>query len=96
MTGSIGLLLAVSPVINPWYLIWLLPFAAMFPSAWAWTASVLILLSYVSGINLGDYGLQPYQQPVWVRVLEFGLIFVALAYDVLRHRLSTPRGRVAS
>ena len=91
-----GLLLAVSPVINPWYLIWLLPFAAMFPSAWAWTASVLILLSYVSGINLGDYGLQPYQQPVWVRVLEFGLIFVALAYDVIRHRLSTPRRRVAS
>ena len=90
-----GVLLAVSPVINPWYLIWLLPFAAIFPSAWAWTASALILLSYVSGTNLGDYGLQPYQQPVWVRVLEFGLILVALAYDVVRHRLSIPKGRVA-
>ena len=90
-----GVLLAVSPVINPWYLIWLLPFAAIFPSAWAWTASALILLSYVSGINLGDYGLQPYQQPVWVRVLEFGLILVALAYDLVRQRLANPSGRPA-
>ena len=91
-----GVLLAVSPVINPWYLVWLLPFAAMFPSAWAWTASTFVLLSYVSGINMGDYGLQPYQQPVWARVLEFGLIFVALAYDLVRHLLSMPKGRVDS
>ncbi len=27
-----GALLAASPVINPWYLLWLLPFAAVFPS----------------------------------------------------------------
>ncbi|MCY3985854.1 MAG: hypothetical protein OXF23_02270, partial [Candidatus Dadabacteria bacterium] len=35
-----GAFLAISPVINPWYLLWLLPFAAVFPSAWAWTASL--------------------------------------------------------
>ena len=29
-----GALLVVSPVINPWYLLWLLPFAVIFPSAW--------------------------------------------------------------
>ncbi len=28
-----GALLVVSPVINPWYLLWLLPFAVIFPSA---------------------------------------------------------------
>lgn len=90
-----GVLLAVSPVINPWYLIWLLPFAAIFPSAWAWTASVSILLSYISGINMEDYGLQPYLQPTWVRALQFGLILVALAYDLVRQRLASPIGRTS-
>ena len=81
-----GALLAVSPVINPWYLLWLLPFAAIFPSAWAWTASTAVLLSYVTGIHLGDYTLQAYQQPAWIRFLEFGLILAALAYDLIRRR----------
>ena len=81
-----GALLAVSPVINPWYLLWLLPFAAIFPSAWAWTASSAVLLSYVIGIHLGDYTLQAYQQPAWIRFLEFGLILAALACDLIRRR----------
>ena len=82
-------------MINPRYPDLAPPFRGDLPESWAWTASALILLGYVSGTNLGDYGLQPYQQPVWVRVLEFGLILVALAYDVVRHRLSIPKGRVA-
>lgn len=81
-----GVLLAASPVINPWYLLWLLPFAAMAPSVSAWTASVVVLLGYVTGLNLIDGDLQPYQQPVWVRPLEFGLILLALAYDLFRRR----------
>ena len=81
-----GALLAVSPVVNPWYLLWLLPFAAIFPSAWAWTASAAVLLSYVTGINLNDYSLQSYQQPTWVRLLEFGLISLALVYDLIRRQ----------
>ena len=87
-----GVLLAVSPVVNPWYLLWLLPFAAIFPSAWAWTASAAVLLSYVTGINLNDYSLQSYQQPTWVRPLEYGLIFLALAYDLIHRRSSSPGG----
>ena len=69
-----GILLLVSPVVNPWYLLWLLPFAALFPSVWAWTASAAILLSYITGLNLNDYSMQPYAQPDWVRPLEFGVI----------------------
>ena len=77
-----GLLLAASPVINPWYLLWLLPFAAIFPSVWAWTASMAVLISYVTGLNVNDYELHPYQQPLWARLLEFGLIGLALAWPV--------------
>ncbi len=75
-----GGLLLVSPVINPWYLIWLLPFAAVYPSAWAWTASFAVLLSYISGINI-DMNMQAYEQPLWVRLLEFSLIAAALLVD---------------
>ncbi|MCY3969838.1 MAG: glycosyltransferase 87 family protein [Acidobacteria bacterium] len=81
-----GVLLVLSPVINPWYLLWLLPFAVVFPSVWGWTASVAILLSYITGLNLPDYTLQPYEQPLWVRGLEFGLISLALAADIALRR----------
>ncbi len=77
-----GVLLLLSPVVNPWYLLWLLPFAVLFPSFWAWTASAAILLSYMTGLNLPDYTLQAYAQPLWVRGLEFGLIGLALAVDL--------------
>ena len=87
-----GALLLVSPVINPWYLLWLLPFAAVFPSAWAWTASLAVLIGYVTGLNLNEYGMGPYWQPVWARSLEFALILLALGYDALRHRNSNPEG----
>ncbi|MYF25552.1 MAG: hypothetical protein F4090_07260 [Nitrospira sp. SB0672_bin_25] len=81
-----GIFLMASPVINPWYLLWLLPFAAITPSVSVWTASIAVFLAYVTGLNLNDGNLQPYQQPVWVRPLEFGLILLALAYDWFRQR----------
>ena len=90
-----GALLAASPVINPWYLLWLLPFAAIAPSVSAWAASVAVFLAYVTGLNLNDGGLQPYQQPAWTRPLEFGLILLALAYDRFRRR-STGLGNRAN
>ena len=78
-------------MINPWYLLWLLPFAAIFPSAWAWTASAAVLLSYVTFLNLQDYAMDPYAQPVWVRWLEFGLILAAVGYDLVRRRKNRHR-----
>ena len=89
-----GAFLVASPVINPWYLLWLLPFAAIVPSVWAWTASVAVLLGYVTGINLNDHDLQPYQHPSWIRPLEFGLILLALAYDLFRRRSAGLAGGV--
>ena len=63
-----------------------MPFAVVFPSIWAWTASVAVLLSYITGLNLPDYTLQPYEQPGWAKGLQFGLILVALVADVAVRR----------
>ncbi|MEK8020051.1 MAG: hypothetical protein VSS75_024520 [Candidatus Parabeggiatoa sp.] len=81
-----GLFLIIAPTINAWYLLWMLPFAVIYPSLWAWTASVAVLLSYITGLNLDNFTLGTYEQPVWVRPLEFGLIFIALCYDFYRHQ----------
>ncbi len=86
-----GGLLALWPVVNPWYLLWLLPFAAIRPSAWAWTASVAVLLSYVTGLNLDNMDMHPFGHPFWVRPLEYGLILVALAYDAFRRKRNPER-----
>ena len=82
-----GVFLLAAPVINAWYLLWLLPFAVVYPSRWAWAASVAVLLSYITGLHLGNYEMQAYAQPWWVRPVEFGVIFVALLFDGRRrHR----------
>ena len=79
-----GAFLLLSPTINPWYLIWVLPFAVVYRSAWAWTASVAVLLAYVTGLNLDDMGLEPYAHPWWVRPVEFGMVALAFGWDLAR------------
>jgi len=88
-----GLFLFIAPAINAWYFLWLLPFAVIYPSWWAWTASVAVLLSYITGLNLGDFNLLPYDHPAWVRPLEFGLIVMAFCYDIYRNRWVIPAER---
>ena len=77
----LGLFLLIAPVVNPWYLIWLLPFAVLYPSFWVWTSSVAVFLAYITAINLGDFNSDPFQQPTWVLVIEYGVVFVALGID---------------
>ena len=81
-----GLLLLLAPVVNPWYLLWVLPFAVIRPSPWAWTASVAVLLSYATGLNLQDMNLHPFGHPWWVRPVEYGAIALAVAIGMLSRR----------
>ncbi|MYD43526.1 MAG: DUF2029 domain-containing protein [Gammaproteobacteria bacterium] len=85
-----GALFLAAPVFNAWYMLWLLPFAAIYPSRWAWTASIALLLTYITGLSLNDFDMQAYAQPMWVRLLEFGLIAIALAWDVRRNLRTKP------
>lgn len=78
-----GLLFLCAPVFNPWYLVWLLPFAVIRSSAWAWVLSVTALLSYASGINLPDSTLEPYAHPDWIIALEFIPVLIAIGFTMI-------------
>lgn len=77
-----GVFFLLAPVVNAWYLVWLLAFASIYPSRWAWVASVAVLLSYVTGGALDTATLDLYQQPLWARLLEYGAIAVAVVLDL--------------
>ncbi len=77
----LGVFFLVSPVLNPWYLLWLLPFIAVYPSVTGITALAVVSLSYLQGMNLGTETLQLYQHPAWLRPVEFGAIFLAGLWD---------------
>jgi len=78
----LGVFFLLAPVLNAWYLIWLLPFAVIFPSRWAWVASVSILFSYITGYTTGNSELDLYQQPIWARAVEYGAVLIALYFDL--------------
>ena len=72
-----GAFFLLSAVVNPWYLLWILPFVAIYPSGAGVAALIVVILAYVHGLNLPGSGLGPYDHPMWVRVIELVTIFVA-------------------
>jgi alpha-1,6-mannosyltransferase len=85
---AFGVLLLLSPVINPWYLLWLLPMAtaAGLRHVWIspWVASIALPLSYASDFNMGTSSV-PYTLPTSVIFLESILILAALGLDIRRN-----------
>ncbi len=84
-----GMFFLLSPVANPWYMIWLLPFAVLRPTCWAWILSVVISLSYITGLNLIESSLNAYEIAEWAFALEVAAIGFALSYD---YRNTAKRG----
>ena len=73
----------LSPVVNPWYLLWLLPFAAMQHQLWPWVWAVSVALTYVVGVNLIESELAAYEIARWAYLLQFGLLSSAMLLDRL-------------
>lgn len=82
----LGCFLLISAVINPWYVVWLLPFAVVYPSFWAWTSTYAVLLSYITALNLGLLDQDPFSQPFWSRVVQAALLLAAIGLDLLRKK----------
>ena len=73
-----GAFFLLSAVVNPWYLIALLPFVVLRPSLWGVGALAVVTLSYAHGLYASEPSLAPYELPGWVRPLELGLVTVLL------------------
>jgi len=71
-----ALFLLSIPVINPWYVAWLLPFATLFPRWWSWTASYAVLLSYWYGNNITGRSTHSDQLSGSVIAIEYGAILI--------------------
>lgn len=87
-----GAFFLFSAVVNPWYLLWMLPFVALFPTAAGVAALAVVSVAYVHGLNLPGTMLGPYDHPWWVRVVEVIAVFVAGSLPLLV-RGQTPRTR---
>ncbi|MBI4543739.1 MAG: hypothetical protein HY703_00915 [Gemmatimonadetes bacterium] len=89
-------LLLVSPVVHPWYLLWLLPFLPLREvrrdgttlAAWAWTLTVL--LSYTV---LGEYRRSGvWEVPGWAALFEYTPVLGLLGWSAVRAvRRGSPR-----
>src|SRR6185295_5606360 len=74
-------LFLLSPVVNPWYLVLMAPFVALYPSAWGITALTTVLLAYCTATNLQLTGMGGFDHPWWVRPLEIAPVLIAAAIE---------------
>lgn len=81
-----GLILFFAPAVNAWYLLWLLPFAAAGRQVWPFAATVALPLSYLTGLNLGDESLRPFEVHMAARLMEAGILLSAVAWDIWQVR----------
>ena len=80
--ASMGALLLLSPVVHPWYLLWVLAFLPMLPAP-PWIAfSWLAFLGYqVLGAYRGSGVWQPEEWVVWA---EYGPVYLLLGWTLFR------------
>jgi alpha-1,6-mannosyltransferase len=79
---ALGALLAFAPVINPWYLLWFLPFAVLRPTRTAWASSLVVPLSYWHGGNFAFEGGRQFGVPTLVTVIELLVLAVCFIWDI--------------
>ena len=75
---ALGVLLVLSPVVNPWYLLWLLPFAVLRPSRTAWAATFVLPLSYWNGTQTGGH---QFDLPTLITTMEIVVLLAAAMLD---------------
>ena len=81
-------MLLLSPVVNPWYWLWVLPLATLRLSCVAWTAATVSLLAYahVALQVMAGSSITTYAVPVWATVLQLLAVGVALGFEARRRQ----------
>ena len=79
-----------STVFNPWYWIWVLPWALYQQRLWPWLLTISLALAYLTGMNLNIDRMQAYEQMPLVVALEFIPIAVFALFEYFNlHRSKT-------
>jgi hypothetical protein len=81
--------LLCSPVVFPWYLLWLLPFVTSASTLLIIVWTVSIIPTYVMW-HLRTLGRPWGPLPGWVMLLEYGCVAIAAAIIALRRRIGRP------
>jgi hypothetical protein len=76
MLWALGVVLVLSPILHPWYCVWILPFAA-WRSAYAWNVLSVTLFSYYLFWDERLFGLPWHAEP-WMRGLIISPVLAAL------------------
>jgi hypothetical protein len=84
-----GLILFFAPAVNAWYLLWLLPFALTGQQVWPFAATAALPLSYLTGLNLNDESLSPFDVHILAQLAEASILLSAIAWDIWRARRIT-------
>lgn len=90
-------LLLLSPTLNPWYWLWLMPLATLRFSLVTWAAAGVALLAYAhvwTQVAVAS-AMLTYAVPWWSAVLQMGVIAVALAMAWSVHRRSSKARRMS-
>ena len=89
-----GCFFLCSPIVNPWYLLAMLPFVTLRPTAWGVAALAAVTLSYAHGLHLGPESLfAPYEVPWRVRALEISAVLFAVIGSWWWRRFSVATGK---
>lgn len=80
----LGAGLVLSPTVHPWYVLWLLPIAALRQSRPWLLLSGLVFLAYWGHAEYGRTGLWPH--PLWARLAIWAPFLLLLVYDGVRGR----------
>ena len=86
LATQFGVLLLFASAVNPWYIIWVLPFAIMGRQIWPFAATAALPLSYLTGLNLNSESIAPFDV-IWpARLAEIAILGGAIAWDAVRVR----------
>lgn len=91
LAAIFGVILLFAPAVNSWYLLWLLPFAVGRNQLWPFAATVALPFSYLTGLNLGDPGLEAFAVHPLARAASWAILLLALLHDWQRRRSDAGR-----
>lgn len=87
MAAIFAVALLLSPAVNAWYILWVLPFAVSSQAIWPWLMALALPLSYLTGLNLDSESLAPFSVHPNAYALQAALVLAAVmigARDALR------------